>query len=311
MRFSLVLLVLPALIFYGLLFRNIIDLPFGDDYEILDFLNHLRGLHGAGTKLLYVLTAQHNEYKLIFGHSIFTLQYLLLGRVSFSGLCVIGDAAVLFLALVLWKMFLPSQANLSVRLALFVPVSWLLFQLSYGETLNWAEPALQNLYIFVFSFAAFVLMARDKARTFPGALLFLILAIAASGNGFLAAVAGALMLLKHKQFTKLISWCGVTLGMVCLYAYRYNVMSSQSQQHQSVFATLLHLKFVYIVAFLGSVGEIGHSLIPHFSPSVDSFGLGVCLCLLCIAAQAFYKPSGKCGDRVYPADRSWRCRYSL
>ena len=42
-----------------------------------------------------------------------------------------GDRAIL-----LWKMFLANTKNLAARLAFFIPVSWLLFQLQYVETLG-------------------------------------------------------------------------------------------------------------------------------------------------------------------------------
>lgn len=273
---SLVLVLLPVLFFYLVLFRKINNLPFADDYEILVFLHHLTHLHGPASKAVYLLTAQHNEYKLILDHGVSAVQYYLLGHVSFAGLCLIGDCAVLMVGLLLWTMFLPQQPDLSRRLALFIPVSWLMFQLSYAETLNWAEAAIQNLYVLVFAFAAFLLAFGKQRYRFMLALLCLALTICASGNGFIAAAAGFLVLLKERRFGRAGAWTAVTLGMIALYAYRYNVQSSQSPKQHSVFAALLDLKVVYIVSFLGSVGEIGH-LVPHVTMLGGSIFLGVLL----------------------------------
>jgi len=273
----IIMAVLPALIFYTILIPRIINLPFADDYEILEFLAGFRQIHGLWSKLIYVLTTQHNEYKLILGHSIFTLQYLLLGHVSFAGLCFLGDMSILCLAIVLWKMFLPEQTNLARRIALFIPVSWLLFQLSYSETLNWAEPALQNLYVLFFSFAAFLLLARGSIRAFAGALICLVFAIAASGNGFFTALAGLLLLLNKRQFQRMIGWICVCSLMALLYAWHYNVIASQSSRHGSIFSAIKDLKVMYAFSFLGAMGEIGGYLIPHSNRTIDSFILGILL----------------------------------
>ncbi len=105
---------------------------------------------GAAAKFCFFLADQHNEYKLFFGQGVAWAQFALLGHVSFVQLCVLGDSAVLVLALLLWSMFLPDEKDLARRLAYFVPVAWLLFQLEYCETLNWAMAAMQNLWVLVF-----------------------------------------------------------------------------------------------------------------------------------------------------------------
>jgi hypothetical protein len=278
--FILPWLLLPALFFYAILFAWNVDLPCGDDYDILGFVLHLRSLPGIGARLLAVLTDQHNEYKIMLGHALFALQYKLVGHVSFSILNVIGDMGIFWLALVLWRMFLPAQPNNALRLALFVPVCWLLFQLSYAETLNAAEPAIQNLYILVFSFLAFDLLTRPDRRSFLCSLLCLVLAITASGNGFITGFIGTLYLGRNgHRLGRLSAWIGAITGMAALYAYHYNVMASQGDKHGSIFAAMLDLKVLYIVSFLGSIGELAH-FAPHISVFSGSLILGFTLCLL-------------------------------
>ena len=275
---ALALVLLPAVAFYSVTFRMIVNLPFEDDYDILQFMLHQRASSSIAARAAYALTAQHNEYKLILENILFTVQYSLFHHVSFPVLDVIGDVSILFLAIVLWKMFLPGLTDLGLRVALFIPASWLLFQLSYAETLNWAAPTIQNLYILTFSFSCFLLLARQSRRAFLGSLLFLILAIMASANGFITVFVGALLLLHARRWKHLAAWLAVSAGMLLLYTYHYNSMASQSNKGHSIVSTLLHINLLYILSFLGSLGSFVHSVSP-IPPFAGSLLLGAALLL--------------------------------
>ena len=269
---------LPAAFFYAVVFRMIVNLPFADDYDILLFTLHQRTLPSLSARALYALTAQHNEYKLMLANTIFTLQYEWLGHVNFAALCFVGDLSVLLLGAVLWKMFLPDLQDIGLRLALFLPASWLLFQLSYAETLNWAEPTIQNLYILTFSVGSFMLLVRSSRRSMAASVVFLILAIMASANGFITAFVGSALLLHTRRWRHLAAWLFTSAGMMLLYAYRYNSMSSQSNQGHSVFATLLHIHLGYVLSFLGSLGYFVQG-VGHISAITGSLVLGTLLVL--------------------------------
>ena len=251
----------------------IVNLPFKDDYDILSFLLHQRTLPSLPARTVYAVTVQHNEYKLILENLLITIQFIWLGHISFSTLCVIGDSAVALLAIVLWKMFLPDCQDLALRLSLFIPVSWLLFQLSYAETLNWTLASIQNLFVPVFALSSFALLARNTRRTFAASLIFLVLAIMASGNGFIAVFVGALLLLSSRRWLHLAVWLGTAACMVLLYAYHYDVLSSQSGHGRSIFATFLHLNFLYVLSFLGSLGAFIH-VVPAIPALAGSVALG-------------------------------------
>jgi hypothetical protein len=143
---------LPAVIFYSILLRHLSPLPYLDDYGLLHFLNEISELRGAAAKGLCFLAAQHNEYKIFFENAVAWLQLQSFGHVDFRVLSAIGDGFVLLLGVLLWKMFLPGHKDLGARLTYFIPIAWLLFQLEYCETLNWAT-ALQNVAVPFFALA--------------------------------------------------------------------------------------------------------------------------------------------------------------
>src|ERR1035438_1665100 len=58
---------LPAILFYTILFRNVLDLPILDDYgAVLNFLNQITPLKNTSAMVSYFLASQHGEYKLFF-----------------------------------------------------------------------------------------------------------------------------------------------------------------------------------------------------------------------------------------------------
>lgn len=263
---------LPAILFFVFLFRTTLDLPFFDDYDAaLDFMNQLTQLHGFTSKALFLIAAQHNEYKILFEQALIWLQFSLCGHIDFRVLSTVGNGFVLLLALLLWKMFLPACNDLGLRLALFLPVSWLLFQFEYYEVLNWGSAALMHITVLVFAFAAIYLLFQTTRSAFCGAIACFVLAVVSSGNGFLLLPIGLLILIGERRYTRATAWLIAAAGCIAIYSYHYNVMSSQAQTHRSVFAILLRMRAAYMIAFIGNAAGI-----PFMA---GSFALGTALCL--------------------------------
>jgi hypothetical protein len=263
--------VFPAVPFYIVLFRTALDIPFCDDYGGIEWVIHLEGLSGSAAKLSFLFESQVNEYKLVFAEAVVWLQVALMGHIDFKLLSAVSNAFVLLIALLLWKMFLPARKDLGLRLALFIPVTWLLFQFEYQELLNWGGVGLQHLPSLLFAFAAIYLLFGKTRRAFWGALAFHVLAVAASTNGFLLLPIGLLVLVPGRRYARIALWLATSAGCVVVYSYHYNVMSSKSSQDHSVISALLHMRPLYAISFIGSAAG------PAFH--VVSFVLGTLLCI--------------------------------
>jgi hypothetical protein len=281
-------IVAPAALFYDILFSHLTNLPdYWDDYDaVLQFLNQMVQERSAAGRALWLLAAQHNEYKLFFLHGLAWAQFALLGHTNFVQLCVLGDMSVLVLALLLWSMFLPEQKDLGKRLAFFVPVAWLLFQLGYWETLNWAMASLQNLWVIVFSFAAIHCFLRPSRGGYASALLLYVLAIASSGNGFLVFPVGLLIFTARRQLARAGGLLATTAVCIAAYAYHYDIHSSQAREHASVFATLLDLRPGYSLAFLGNAGAL-RGAAPSFVGFCIALGLGILMIFVLLARRGY------------------------
>jgi hypothetical protein len=267
-----ILVGLPVIFFYVMLLRTALNIPYSDDYHaVLEFTNQFIQLQGFPAKASYFLASQHNEYKLYFGQGVVWLQFALLGHIDFRLLAAIGNGFILLLGIFFWRIFLPEHKDLGRRLALFVPISWLLFQLQYIETLNFSMAGLQNLPILVFSFACIYFLLRKTRGALCGALAFYVLAIASSGNGFLLFPVAVLVLVLGRRYAHLLSWAAVTGISSGAYAYHYNSHNSGVSYRRGIFNSLLHLRPAYAISFMGSA--LG---IPF--PVAASFVLGGVLC---------------------------------
>jgi hypothetical protein len=272
----------PAILFYTILFRDTVDIPLDDDYDaLLEFLNRLIELGSVPQKVSLFFAWQHNEYKLFLVHGLVWAQFDLLGHLNLRFLCALGNLFVLLLAILLWKMFLPHYEDLTGRLVLFIPVSWLLFQLEYYETLDWAMGSLQNIPVLVFSFGTIYFLMRSSRWSFFGAVVFLILAVASSGNGFLMVPIGVLILAIGRRYFRIAGWLAVSAVCIAAYSYRYNAMSSQSSAHESVFATLLRPRPLFVVAFIGNAGGY------PFRMGCLLLGTALCLFFVYIARRGY------------------------
>ncbi len=253
-RTLLGLMALPVVVFYGFLVSLALNLPLYDDYDAgLIFATQIKQLPGGASRWLHLAEAQQNEYKIIFGHAFVWLELTLFGHINFRLLSIAGDLFVLLLLFVLWKLFLPNEPDKTRRLALFLPVPFLIAQLSYWETLNWALPGLQNIPILGFSLGTIYLLGRNTNRAWWGAAFTMMLAIAASGNGFLLLPIGLLMLLVKRRWVGLVGWLAAGAATIWVYSYHYTTMT-QKAGHGSMITALMHPKVIFIMAFMGAAG---------------------------------------------------------
>jgi hypothetical protein len=268
---AIALVALPILVFYALLAKAAVNLPFFDDYPtVLQFLNIHLQLTTAGAKTAHLFTAQHNEYKLLFENCVFLIDRALFGHVNFILLSALGNAFVLLLFLVIWRVSLPPIEPKRKAL-LMVPPAFLLFQLQYASTLDWAMASLQNLPVLFFALVALWQIASEAGYAFPVSCAAMLLCIASSGNGFILVLSGALLLIQKRDWRRLFGWI-VTAGLAAgWYVYRYNFhastpMAAAGHPHASLIG-----RIAYMLGFLGASAAGTTAMLP-------AIGLGLLLC---------------------------------
>lgn len=218
-------------------------MPLADDYTaILNFALHWRAQPTLGARLLYLLAAQDGDYKLLFDHAVVAIDLGLSGRLHLGVYVLVGDLLLLVVAWVLWVHTAPAEFALSRRLLLFAPVSFLLFQLNYAETLNWAMGGLQNLSVIAFAFLAIHLLLRADSRRQVAACAAALVACGANANGFLLLPIGAYLLVRGRAWTTLVLWCSVFTAMAAAYLYRFTAFP----KHLVSLGSLLHFALSFV-----------------------------------------------------------------
>jgi hypothetical protein len=263
---------IPILSFYAILLRETVNIPFLDDYGgVLGFVSAWSQLSSAREKILAILTTQHNEYKLIFADAVYAFQYATFRNINFAVLSVIGNLLLLPLYLVIYRMWADRELSGTRTLSLFIPVSWIFFQLQYYSLLNWPMSSLQHIAVVLFSLLTIYLLGRDELGAFYLSLPSLFMAVASSGNGFFLIPVGCLMLVQFRRPLRLIVWLLASVAILALYLYRYNFYASTAHANHSIVASLHHISPLYSLSFLGaSIAKYG-----SYVPSAI-LGLGFC-----------------------------------
>ncbi len=247
------LICLPVLVAAAILYRTALGLPMLDDYPAI--LLYLLGFPHGGSKLaevVYMLTAQCGDYKLIFEHLVVSSQVAVSHHVSFGLLVTLGDLFLLPTAAILYAGFFQEEEDLRSRLALFLPVSLLMFSLNYAETVNWAMGSLQNLPAIAFGLASILLLSQGTSYRFCGACVCAALACASSANGFLLAPVGlAMMVARGRAFGRMLAWSLTFAVMLAVYLFHYVRLEDLSPAP-------FWKKGLFFFGFLGSAVENMH-----------------------------------------------------
>ena len=243
----------PILAFYGMLARETVNIPFLDDYSgVLGFISKWSLLGTGREKLMNILTSQHNEYKLIFADALYAFQYRIFGHINFAVLSIIGNSLLIPLFFLIYRMWTTDGRIIQQRVALFVPVSWVLCQLQYYSLLSWPVSTLQNIPVILFSLLTIYLLTRDRYGAFCISLISLSLAVSSSGNGFFVIPVGCIILLQFRRLARLTSWVAASAAILSVYLFKYNLHSSQAVPSRSVLSSFYHLSPIYALSFLGA-----------------------------------------------------------
>ena len=255
---------------YVILFQEFSSLPLIDDYlAILDFSLHLQSIPAFSQKLLYAFTVQNGQYKLIVEHLIVTVQIQLMHRISIGFLVALGDILLLPILFILWKNFEPQEGKVRTKLVLFLPVVYLLFQLNYVETLDWAMAALQNITVILFALLSLHYLQQCKRSSFLLACGFSLLSAASSTNGFFLAPVGLVLLLLRSRVRRAVAWTVLFITFWAGFAFNFVTPAAAHQ------VSLLN-KFLFFLSFLGGAAENMHGYPVRHASMV----LGFCLLAL-------------------------------
>ncbi len=186
--YKYLVLAIPCLIYFTVVFRYSVNMPAQDDYDaILVFLMNFK--KATGIDKFFLLFSQHNEHRILSSRLLYVLYYYIAGAINFKDIIFIGNAQLIVLYVIIVafiKKCLPTHWFWPALIT-----SLCLFDLNSWETSGFAMASMQNFGIILFFAASLYSYNKQGNWRYLGAFLQFI-AIFSSGNGI---VAGALLCL--------------------------------------------------------------------------------------------------------------------
>lgn len=237
--------ILPILFFFYNIIISTDNIPFKDDYVLLDSIYKMKSATSFSAWLQAFLK-QVNQHRFAFERTMMWLIYQLFGSENIKAQILIGN---LFL-LGIFYFFIKVFRDLKLSWLYFIPISLLLFNYSYFENATWGIAAIQNTPIIFFALLSTYLLSLQSHKAFYLAILVAIITMFTSGNGLGIWIVGILFLSLQWRWKHLTIWFFVAFGVVLFYfLYDYEFIPSDRTN------LLKHpfLNIWFVLAFWGNV----------------------------------------------------------
>src|SRR6201994_3400836 len=219
------LIFLPAIPFYNLVFRTAQNIPIMDDYDaVLGFLIQFKSA-GFWDKITLLLS-QHNEHRILYSRIVYVLYYWICGEIDFRNLIVIGDLQLIPIGAIAIY-FIKKHISKGWEM---LSIIWTLclFNLDTYENATIAMYSMANYgLIFLFFLTLFVL---SKQWMIIGMLLTTLM-ILSNGNGMIAAVFLCLYAWKEMNVRQSILITASSILGIVLYFFNYSFTATQSDDY--------------------------------------------------------------------------------
>lgn len=212
--------ILISVIFILLLwcFQNAItvNIPWWDDFHgiILPVHDLFTDKSFAGKFQNFV--SLNNEHRVVNDRIFTLLVYLIAGKFELKTLALLGFVNLIAIFLVLVKVLRKQNTS---WLAL-LPVLFLIFHAQYYESLQSIMVPFQNFSVILYMLLSLYFLIFQ--RSFALGFLFALAAIFSHGNGILAFILGALILLVNRQYRQTTLWVLLSVISVIIYFLGYS-----------------------------------------------------------------------------------------
>lgn len=243
------LICLPPIAFFALFFRYTVDVPVNDDYRaILDNLNKTLATDSVSEKIT-LFFSQHNEHRIAYDRFWTLLCYKLNGQVNFNYLSLTGNLSLFGIFFIFYK----RVREISTNVLFVLPLSILVFNITFYENMTFAMATMSNITVYLFSLLSLYFLTKEpfNGKHLSLAILFLFLSTYTQGGGLFMVPIGVAILVFRKLWKQLFIFSMATLLLLCFYFIGYESPS----YHPSVISTLIDFKvraLLFSLAFLGN-----------------------------------------------------------
>lgn len=255
---GIALIVLPVLYFFILLDAHLVNIPYTDDFNLLETVQKLRNSESF-IGMLKALFEQVNQHRFGFERIVMLIMFVLTGTVNIKTQIIIGDLFMLGIGYLFYR----SLKREGISWYWFIPVPYILFNLVYFENAYWGIAALQNTPLIFFAMLTAYGLAREDEKGFRVGLIAALLTTFTSGSGLLAWIVGMIILAFQKRFKNLLWWIAASVAVLLFYFFfDYRFVSSPGEKVWN------HPFFnaIFVMAFWGNALylDVRHPLVPVF-----------------------------------------------
>jgi hypothetical protein len=216
----------PIAAYLALAWSTRVDAPISDDFDaLLYFLVRDREAIGWSERFANLL-APHVDHRLVVSRLIALATTFLQGRIDFSVLSGVGNAALLglFGGLAVQRLRREGAPGLYPLLAF----SLLLFQPQGFDVVHWPAASIAGHGVLLLAWATFAALARGGCSGIVGAWLCAVTALYTQGNGVAIFPAAALALCAAGRVRDAGVWALTSVPPLALYALTYQGRSAPS-----------------------------------------------------------------------------------
>ncbi|WP_428657951.1 hypothetical protein [Runella sp.] len=233
--------IIPVFLLAFVLYKNLLNIPFGDDIYVMDVFNLFKE-SGSWWEKLSVLFGQHNEHRLVVTRAVALLQYWLMGFIDVRIWSILGNLSLLFMVGLFYQ-HIGEQKWWIISIA-FVIIC------TASNTLMPMQNS--NLFTVVFGLATlhFVLKKTPKADFLTFLCTFLSIFSNSGGLALLIIVSGVLFFQKRYQLLAL--W--LFYSGIIVVGYYWNYEPLYRHPSSELLFKQLSRAIIFFIAFAGSIG---------------------------------------------------------
>jgi hypothetical protein len=209
-NFMIALIAIAPLLYCASIFSFSANVPVGDDYSVLGFLNDFHSASGIGSKLK-LLFSFHNEHRIVLTRVIMLLCEKLTGSVSFRTLNLIGNMAFLSALIVIGRMLRFRDDKLKWALLFLIAL-----QPQPMKLMFYPMAGLTAYFGLLFSFL-YLNDTLKESRWYPE-LFYYVMAVLTTASGIFLAILGIPVLLYQRRYLRAIIHLAVSVAVVLLYS---------------------------------------------------------------------------------------------
>lgn len=261
----LLICLIPVFLLAYVLYKNIINIPTGDDIYVMEMFNQLKEATSWWEKSS-ILFSQHNEHRIALTRLVALLQYSISGYIDLRWWIIAGNVSLVFVVFLFYK-------NVEKTPWLLIPTAFILF-CPASNTYFAMQNA--NLFSVVFSLASLHFALSERSKSFPFfTFLFALLSIFSNGGGFVGLILIGGVFFFQKRYQLVGIWAIWAIFLFVGYFWHYE----KTYRHPSVNLLFEQLPNAirFLLTFLGSI-----TFFPALAQFTGALFLGLSL-------YAFYK----------------------